>query len=82
MNRKEIAIIHFINEYEVCKNDGTDLKISLDDAYFINEMLKIIKETDVEELVYNLMSCTNELDTIKGDIEDIAYSLKDIMLSD
>lgn len=40
MNRKEIAIIHFINEYEVCKNDGTDLKISLDDAYFIYDLIQ------------------------------------------
>lgn len=82
MNRERVAIEHFIEEYEICKINGTDLKISLDDGYFINEMLKKINETDVEELIYNLMSSTNELDSIKGDIEDITYTLKDIMIND
>lgn len=82
MNREKVAIVHFIEEYKNCKINGTDLKISLDDAYFINEMLEKINEYDVEELMYNLLSCVNELDNIRGDIEDITYSLKDIMLNE
>lgn len=87
MTKKEISIDKFRNKISEAKIKGdSNFLLSLDIA---EEILKIIEGSlrlevyDVDEIkdeIYYIRNCADEIDSIRQDLEDIFYNLKELIL--